>query len=82
MDGKNRDKWEPSARAEINNLLSRDSWHKFPRKNFKDGKPIPVKWIFKVKEEQDGSKRFKSRIVLKASANKKYRTYKIRGIIR
>ena len=21
MDGKNRDKWEPSARAEINNLL-------------------------------------------------------------
>ena len=58
MDGKTRDKWEPSARAEINNLLSRDSWHKFPRKNFKDGKPIPVKWIFKVKEEQDGSKRF------------------------
>ena len=67
MDDKNRGKWEPSsARAEIKTFLTRDAWHEFPRENLKDCKPLPVKWIFKVKDEQDVSKRFKSRIVLKA----------------
>jgi Reverse transcriptase (RNA-dependent DNA polymerase)/Zinc knuckle len=65
MDGPNKDKWVPSAKAEINNFLSRDAWQKFPRKDLLDRKPIPVKWIFKVKEEQDGTQRYKSRIVLK-----------------
>ena len=49
----------------INNFLSRDAWQKFPRKDLANRKPIPVKWIFKVKEEQDGTQRYKSRIVLK-----------------
>ena len=65
MDGKDGHKWKPSAIVEINNFLSRDAWRKFPRENLKGRKPIPVKWIFKIKEEQDGSMRFKSRIVLK-----------------
>ncbi|KAI2499176.1 GAG-pre-integrase domain [Fragilaria crotonensis] len=65
VEGREKDKWVPSAKAEINNFLSRDAWQKFPRKNLDNRKPIPVKWIFKVKEEQDGSKRYKSRIVLK-----------------
>ncbi|KAI2503386.1 GAG-pre-integrase domain [Fragilaria crotonensis] len=65
MDGKNGVKWKPSAIVEINNFLSRDAWKKFPREMLKGRKPIPVKWIFKIKEEQDGSLRYKSRIVLK-----------------
>jgi hypothetical protein len=65
MEGPNKDKWVPSAKAEINNFLSRDAWQKFPRKDLAGRKPIPVKWIFKIKEEQDGTQRYKSRIVLK-----------------
>ena len=65
MDGRNRVKWVPSAKSEINNFLSRKAWKKFPRDALKGRKPIPVKWIFKVKIEQDGTLRFKSRIVLK-----------------
>ena len=65
MDGRNRHKWVPSAKEEINNFLSREAWKKFPREALKSRKPIPVKWIFKIKIEQDGTLRFKSRIVLK-----------------
>ena len=31
MDGRNRHKWVPSAKEEINNFLSREAWKKFPR---------------------------------------------------
>jgi hypothetical protein len=65
MDGKEGAKWKPSAKAEIMNFLSRKAWRKYPRKKLKGRKPIPVKWIFKKKDEQDGSVRYKSRVVLK-----------------
>ncbi|KAI2494659.1 hypothetical protein MHU86_19888 [Fragilaria crotonensis] len=54
MDGKNGVKWKPSAIVEINNFLSRDAWKKFPREMLKGRKPIPVKWIFKIKESKMG----------------------------
>ena len=34
-DGRNRHKWVPSAKEEINNFLSREAWKKFPREALK-----------------------------------------------
>jgi hypothetical protein len=65
VNGPKKQEWIPSAKSEINNFISRDAWKKFPRDKFDGRKPIPVKWIFKIKEEQDGTLRYKSRIVLK-----------------
>ncbi|KAI2509134.1 GAG-pre-integrase domain [Fragilaria crotonensis] len=65
VTGPKKQEWIPSAKSEINNFISRDAWKKFPRDKLNGRKPIPVKWIFKIKEEQDGTLRYKSRIVLK-----------------
>jgi hypothetical protein len=48
-------------------LLNRKAWTKIPRdKADRSGKKIlKVKWVFKKKDEQDGSTRYKSRIVTK-----------------
>jgi hypothetical protein len=49
------------------NFLNRKAWTKIPRdKADRSGKKIlKVKWVFKKKDEQDGSTRYKSRIVTK-----------------
>jgi hypothetical protein len=65
VNGPKKQEWIPSAKSEIYNFISRDAWKKFPRDKLDGRKPIPVKWIFKIKEEQDGTLRYKSRIVLK-----------------
>jgi hypothetical protein len=65
VDGPKKQEWISSAKSEINNFISRDAWKKFPRDKLDGRKPIPVKWILKTKEEQDGTLRNKSRIVLK-----------------
>jgi hypothetical protein len=65
MDGTEGAKWKPSAKSEIMNFLSRKAWRKYPRKKLKGRKPIPTKWVFKKKNEQDGTIRYKSRVVLK-----------------
>ena len=49
----------------INNFLSPEAWKKFLREVLKRFKLITVKWIFKIKIEQDGTVQFKSWIVLK-----------------
>jgi hypothetical protein len=53
MHGQNRHKWVPSAKEKINYFLSREAWKKFPREALKGCTPIPVKWMFKIKIEQD-----------------------------
>jgi len=46
--------------------LSRDIWEKVKRSELPQvRKPIKVKWIFKIKNEHDGTIRLKSRIVVK-----------------
>jgi hypothetical protein len=53
--------------SEVMNFLNRKAWTKIPRdKADRSGKKIlKVKWVFKKKDEQDGSTRYKSRIVTK-----------------
>ena len=67
MEGPESDQWKVSYAAEIMNFIKRGSWKKVPRENARKlGKTIiKVKPVFKKKNEQDGSIRFKSRIVTK-----------------
>jgi hypothetical protein len=65
-NGLEREKWKPSMGSEVMNFLNRKAWTKITReKAEKSGKKIlKVKWVFKKKDEQDGSIRYKSRIVV------------------
>jgi hypothetical protein len=65
--GPEREKWKPSMKKEIMNFLNRGAWVSVLRiVALKSGKKIlKVKWVFKIKDEQDGSKRHKSRVVTK-----------------
>ena len=56
-----------SAISEVNNFLSRKAWilTKISVVKSKGIKPIPVKWVFKSKEEADGLIHMKSINVLK-----------------
>ena len=49
------------------NFINRDAWKKIERTLVSKlgRKPVPVKWIFKIKEEHHGGLRYKSRIVVK-----------------
>jgi hypothetical protein len=66
-NGIEQEKWKPSMGSEVMNFLNRKAWTKITReKASKTGKKIlKVKWVFKKKDEQDGSIRYKSRIVIK-----------------
>jgi Reverse transcriptase (RNA-dependent DNA polymerase) len=61
------DKWRESIGDEINNFQKRNAWKLFPMSKLREeGRiPIPTKTVFKIKDEQDGSKRYKTRIVTK-----------------
>ena len=52
---------------EVNNFLSRKSWVSIKRSKVKSKgrKPLPVKWVFKSKEEPDGIIPLKLRNVVK-----------------
>ena len=59
--------WIPSIKAEIMNFVKRKSWEYVSKHEPEKAnrKLIPCKWVFKVKDEQDGSKRYKSRLCVK-----------------
>lgn len=67
LSGPEKELWKKSATAEVNNFLKRGSWIIRDKKKIKENgrKLIGVKWVFKKKDEPDGSIRFKSRIVTK-----------------
>jgi hypothetical protein len=67
LNGKEKELWKKSATAEVNNFLKRGSWIIRDKAKVKENgrKLIGVKWVFKKKDEPDGSIRFKSRIVTK-----------------
>jgi hypothetical protein len=64
MDGTDSNLWNPSAKSEIMNFLSLDAWEKFPRDQLNGHKLIGTKWVFKVKNEHDGTVHHKSRVNL------------------
>jgi hypothetical protein len=58
--------WIKAARREINNFMKRGAWKKVKRSNLPKGKrPLKVKWVFKIKENETGEQRYKGRIVIK-----------------
>ena len=55
-----------AAKKEIENFYKRDAWEVTPLSKLKPGqRPVKTKWIFKKKDEHDGSIRYKGRIVVK-----------------
>jgi hypothetical protein len=67
INGPEGELWSKSATAEVNNFLKRGSWIIRNKNDIKASgrKLIGVKWVFKKKDEPDGSIRYKSRIVTK-----------------
>jgi len=65
VESPEREFWTKSMTAEFNNFISRDAWKFVPLQEVKDKgrKVIPTKLVFKLKDEIDGSIRFKSRCV-------------------
>ena len=67
LAGPERKEWRKAAINEVMNFVKRGSWRKIHRTQVsKLGcQPIPLKWVFKKKNEHDGSIRYKARIVVK-----------------
>ena len=59
--------WKMSAILEVNNFLSRKAWilTKISVVKSKGRKPVPVKWVLKIKKEAEGLIRPKSRNIVK-----------------
>ena len=67
LNCQDKELWRKSAIAEVNNFLKRKSWKFIPKTvALSQGrKLIGVKWVFKIKDEADFSKRYKTRAVTK-----------------
>lgn len=66
LNSPERKEWIGAMKGEIENFLQRKVWTPTKIKDLRKGqKPIKVKWVFKKKNEQDGTIRFKGRIVVK-----------------
>jgi hypothetical protein len=52
--------WIKAARREIDNFMKRGAWKKVKRSSLPKGKrPLKVKWVFKIKENETGDQRYK-----------------------
>ena len=61
-----RIKWMKAMDKEVMNFLNRKVWSIVPRTKLRQGqKPIQTRWVFRKKNEHDGSVRYKGRIVVK-----------------
>ena len=56
-------KWEQAMKEEMDSLISNKTWQlaELP----KEKKALHNKWVYRIKEEHDGSKRYKARLVVK-----------------
>ncbi|KAE8731332.1 Detected protein of unknown function [Hibiscus syriacus] len=61
-------KWESSMKDEMDSLMSNQTWElaELPP----DKKALHNKWIYRIKEEHDGRKRYKARFVVKGFQQK------------
>ncbi|KAE8695397.1 Pathoproteinsis-related thaumatin superfamily protein [Hibiscus syriacus] len=62
-------KWESSMKDEMDSLMSNQTWKLTELPLGK--KALHNKWIYRIKEEHDGSKRYKERLVVKGFRQKK-----------
>ncbi|KAE8735455.1 hypothetical protein F3Y22_tig00000340pilonHSYRG00428 [Hibiscus syriacus] len=61
-------KWESSMKDEMDSLMSNQTWELAELPPGK--KALHNKWIYRIKEEHDGSKRYKARLVVKGFQQK------------
>uniref|UniRef100_A0A2N9EUG1 Retrovirus-related Pol polyprotein from transposon TNT 1-94 n=1 Tax=Fagus sylvatica TaxID=28930 RepID=A0A2N9EUG1_FAGSY len=61
-------KWELAMKDEMNSLMTSQTWEltELPQRK----KALHNKWVYRVKEEHDGSKRYKARLVVKGFQQK------------
>ncbi|KAK0584804.1 hypothetical protein LWI29_018907 [Acer saccharum] len=61
--GEDASKWELAMKDEMKSLISNQTWElaKLPEGK----KALHNKWVFRIKEKHDGSKRYKARLVVK-----------------
>ncbi|KAL5777409.1 hypothetical protein ACOSP7_010335 [Xanthoceras sorbifolium] len=61
-------KWESAMRDEMDSLMSNQTWELAELPPGK--KALHNKWVFRIKEEQNGNKRYKARMVVKGFQQK------------
>ena len=61
-------KWESAMKDDMDSLMSNQTWElaELPP----DKKPLHNKWVYRIKEEHDGNKRYKERLVVKGFQQK------------
>ena len=69
MKDNSKKKWDKSMKEEIDSLLQNQTWDLV---HLRAGKrALQNKWVFRLKEEECGGKRYKSRLVVKGFEQKK-----------
>ena len=69
LQDENSSKWELAMKDEIDSLLGNQTWEltKLPVGK----KTLHNKWVYRIKNEHDGNKRYKDRLVVKGFQQKK-----------
>ena len=63
LQDENSSKWELAMKDEMNSLLGNQTWELIELPVGK--KALYNKWVYRIKNEYDGSKRYKARLVVK-----------------
>lgn len=68
LQNENSSKWELAMKEEMDSLLGNQTWELIELPVGK--KVLHNKWVYKIKNEHDGSKRYKARLVVKGFQQK------------
>ena len=73
LQDENSSKWELAMKDEMDSLLGNQTWDlvELP----KGKKALHNKWVYRLKNEHDGSKRYKARLVVKGFEQKHDRLF-------
>ena len=71
LQDENSSKWELAMKDEMDSLLENQTWELTELPEGK--KALHNKWVYRIKNEHDGSKRYKSRLVVKGFQQKEDR---------
>ena len=73
LQDKNSSKWDLAMKDEMDSLLGNQTWELIELPVGK--KALHNKWVYRIKNEHDGSKRYKARLVVKGFQQKKGSDY-------